>query len=191
VISLIGTGVSIMEAGILRDQQQLMVEEKAAAVWPYLESSTSAIKTEKGIEIKMVLTNKGVGPALLSDITFSTEGKYGKRSDLTSVLSKNHPGLVLLNTFTRNSMKEVLAAQEELIAYKVLIFPRPGEASSDNSFEKTLQDFNSLNEAGEIIDAISSTYCYCSIYGDCWDSDNQPLLANEACSGKEMVRRSE
>jgi hypothetical protein len=193
VISLIGTGVSMMEAGILRDQQKLMVEEKAASVWPYVVSSTSVVKTDKGIEIEMVLTNKGVGPALLSPVTFSAAGKQGSVAQLLPIISKNHPGLVLLAMFTKGSSKEVLAAGEEITVYTILVVDSAKDTLAGASEDTAIgsMDVSLLNKTAEIVDAITFDFCYCSIYGDGWDVDNQPLTTNKACSGVEILHKPE
>ncbi|MFT5016276.1 MAG: hypothetical protein ACI9G6_001045 [Limisphaerales bacterium] len=193
VISLIGTGVSMMEAGILRNQQKLMVEEKAASVWPYVVSSTSVVRTDKGIEVEVVLTNKGVGPALLSPVTFSAAGKQGSVAQLLPIISKNHPGLVLLAMFTKGSSKEVLAAGEEIIVSTILIIDSAKETLPGTTEDTAIGSINMnlLNKTTKIIDAITFDFCYCSIYGDCWDVDNQPLTTNEACSGVEILHKPE
>lgn len=46
VISLTGTVVSIVEANILSDQQELILEEKAASVWPFLEVAVNVDLTK-------------------------------------------------------------------------------------------------------------------------------------------------
>ncbi|MEM9258043.1 MAG: hypothetical protein AAGA62_00270 [Bacteroidota bacterium] len=64
VISLVGTGVSIIEARILREQQNLMMEEKAASVWPYVTESNLVRQDSNSLIIEFSLRNDGVGPAL-------------------------------------------------------------------------------------------------------------------------------
>ena len=40
LISLGALGVSLFEANIMRDQQQIMQEQKRASVWPYLDAAS-------------------------------------------------------------------------------------------------------------------------------------------------------
>lgn len=190
VISLIGTGVSMMEAGILRDQQQLMIEEKAAAVWPFVTPQTNVRDGETGQEIVFSLANKGVGPALIDGITSSAGRFSGSIHEAMKGIDLNDQGFGIVATLSNPAHSIVLAAGESKEVYKLLIIdkktiPSPGE---DSDVGRKLSRMQGLSS---VIAQINSSYCYCSIYGDCWNSDNEPLSESEVCSGREMLRKAE
>ncbi|TXF91486.1 hypothetical protein FUA23_01975 [Neolewinella aurantiaca] len=189
LISLVGTIISITEAGILRDQQQMMKEEKAAAVWPYVASLVTMKNTEKGLEIETTLANKGVGPALISGTEFSVGAANGSLAELLPNLSAQYPGMVLHAVQSHTVEHSVLAAGEAIPLYKIMVF-YPETTDSLSPVEKALSKINMtlLNTGQQITDTLAVDFCYCSIYGDCWDSDNQPLTREEACPGREMLQ---
>lgn len=172
IISLIGTGVSIIEAGILREQQRLMVEEKEAAVWPYVSAGVLLNNDEQGTTVEFKLKNEGVGPALIGDIEHTMEDTKGVLIDILPVLRAQFPDLNILPTLSSSSTSKVLGAGESMVVYRLYVTKKP-EAKSDPFLVSA---------------AFSTTYCYCSIYGECWDYDGKNLEASTACSGRSFVQ---
>lgn len=177
VISLIGTGVSIVEANILRDQQALMTEEKAASVWPYLVLNGKADVDKNQLTLSYELNNKGVGPALIGDLTLRNKiGKGINPIQLIDQLEADHPELEIIPTASKDSKKEVLAAGDRYQILELLILTKdPEKAPINLAMVPIMQD-------------ITIEYCYCSIYGDCWDDAGNRLVAETSCGGREFLR---
>ena len=191
-ISLIGTGISVVEAGILRDQQQLMTDEKAATVWPFVAAKTQVLETEAGTEITFTVKNKGVGPALINGITYSSNEASGSITDVVHSIILPNNGLRLLPTLSQSSEKSVLQPGEEMEVYKLLLLAPEGTAKTNENKAVTLNKYlERMEDAADIIEQITIDYCYCSVYGDCWDKENHALTKKEACAGREMLRGAE
>lgn len=189
-ISLIGTGVSIIEAGILHDQQQLMMEEKAASVWPFVSGQTIVREGAAGPEAVFTLTNKGVGPALINSLSFSAGAVSGSIHDVMGELDLADNNFNVITILSQPVSGTVLAAGETLEVYKLLLIDKNQPPASTDEVEK-VRKISRMQASSLILDQISKNYCYCSVYGDCWDTYNQPLKASETCSGREMLRKPE
>ncbi len=170
-ISLVGTFVSVFEAKILREQQTIMSEEKEASVCPYLSENGNINMTAEGTFFSLDLTNEGVGPALLGDISHTVGEKSGAILSVLSELKDKYPKMTFILKKSFNGKKKVIGEGETVNIYELLII---------NGGDLTLQ--------AQVIDDIKFTYCYCSIYGDCWSSDGERLAGNETCSGRDYLR---
>lgn len=176
IISLVGTVVSIMEANILRAQQELMLEEKAAAVWPHLAVSMNVEFSAETLSIKYAVINKGVGPALLGGFQFSiNDGEPGELLDAIDVLRRKYPELRITPAFSSVNLNSVVVPGESKAIYHLQITSTTGVS---------LLSFVSLSEE------LTAQFCYCSIYGDCWDAENNPLTKEEACAGRELLKKA-
>lgn len=190
-ISLIGTGISIMEAGILRDQQQLMTEEKAAAVWPFVATQTTISETELGLEVLFTMTNKGVGPALINGLNFSVGETNGSISDVIDAIQLKNNSMSIIPTLSKPLNKTVIAAGEKVEVFKLRLLKKASELPDPIFKGEIALQLSQMEDASSIVEQIVEEYCYCSIYGDCWNSDNQALEAEEACLGREMLRMAD
>ena len=77
LISLGAFWVSIYEANIMRDQQEIMQEQTKAYVWPYIQANSKFSYDFKddnwNVDLSYSILNKGVGPARIKE----TELKIG------------------------------------------------------------------------------------------------------------------
>lgn len=171
VISLVGTCVSIFEARILREQQTIMSEEKEASVWPYLSANGNINMGPESTIYSLNIKNEGVGPALLGDISHTIGEKSGTILSILSALNEKYPSSTFFLQKSFNGKKKVI-----------------GEGEVVNLFQLAILDGGDISQQADIIDSIESTYCYCSIYGDCWSSDGERMAENESCSGRDYLR---
>jgi len=142
-------------------------QQVRAQVWPILEVGTS-----NATALKMLVSNKGVGPALTRWVRISLDGRPLPTWDdwLTRVLgSEKH-------RFTYSTLAHrVLSAGETL----PVLEPR-----DDNG---TGLPRGGPGSAGELINEalrsrITIEICYCSTLGDCWmliDRPNAPTATEE------------
>lgn len=151
VISLSALGVSVFEVTSLKDQQK-------ASVWPYLEVSTSY--SGEGFEV--TVSNKGIGPALLGDITLTHKGEDITSTDELDALIVETIGedrAFSYDTYrARNASNSVLAP-----GYKIVLFGVPWTPDTRAFIEVVGQ-------------STTAKGCYCSVYDDCWTvgSGKQP-----------------
>lgn len=171
VISLVGTCVSIFEARILREQQTIMSEEKEASVWPYLSMSSDINMGSESTIYSLNIKNEGVGPALLGDISHTLGEKSGTILSILSALDDKYPSSSFFLQKSFNGEKMVIGAGEVVTIFQLAILGEEG-----------------IIQQAEIVDSIESTYCYCSIYGDCWSSDGERLTETQSCSGRDYLR---
>jgi hypothetical protein len=161
IISLVGTGVSIIEAKILRDQQALMVQESSAAVWPYLSVSYSigTTVTSDGFTptLSMALKNGGIGPAILSPrAILYQDQRFRDSENLLEHLQEKYPDLGLV--FTTDIMGDggIIPASETVVVLGMMLL-------------KTPEDVDKLELLSEISDDLKLELCYCSVYEECWE----------------------
>ena len=170
LISLVGTGVSIFESKLLREQQTIMVEEKAASVWPYVELKINSTVHVLGYTIGARVVNKGIGPALLGDVILVYDGEQIPLGQISKVILDKHSGLEMSKmNLGKSEMLGVLSPDEEVDVFSVTF---------------AVNDTN-LDEVLSIADYLELSLCYCSIYGDCWEvgMEGKPKKIDE-CSAR-------
>lgn len=139
-LSIAALLVSLVEVSAVRTQQR-------ATAWPYVEISNSY--SDAGF--KMELTNKGVGPALMSDITLMHQGN--RIEDLNQFIKDVlGPEKAFSYDLYRSSdpSNTVVAPGETVNLFSVPWEPRTREF---------------VRGWGGAIDIET---CYCSIHDDCW-----------------------
>lgn len=155
-ISLIGTLVSIYEARVLREQQNLLVEQKSASAWPYLQAGPNTnYQGDSVATIAYEIENKGIGPAILADFRcFFNDKEFtintiaeGVREEVDSFFTV----IRVQNSFLDST---VIQPREIITVFTIRLSPK---------LEK-----NHIWLASEIADRLSVEGCYCSVYGDCW-----------------------
>lgn len=150
-VSLCSLLVFIYQAKVMRSQQY-------ASVWPYVEFLPSY---NDQIGYALVVTNKGIGPALIKDETVMLDGKvYEDFSQIVKELLGDE-----LQDWGYSTIKgRVLAPGEELFRFQV----------NDYAFATRLDSIMEHHD-------FSYTLCYCSIYGDCWTSQGITVVEG-ACN---------
>ncbi|MEN0047675.1 MAG: hypothetical protein AAF806_11505 [Bacteroidota bacterium] len=176
LVSFGAFGVSIYEAGIMREQQeimyqeqQLMLEQQKASVWPYLESDISYAYQPDGSSIIYKLKNKGVGPAKIKESNLSLKDSivadYNQILEvITGLLPEDLGGKV---NFSFRPPSGVLSPEEETVWLNITL-PR---------FEGDMGILGNFLFQFEI--------CYCSIYDDCWTLLSKSEEPVEGCQAFE------
>ena len=132
-------------------QARMMRAQQHASVWPYLESSYSNVE-----DFRLVVRNKGVGPAIVQKVQMSLDGKpLATNADLVAAVLG--PGAAL---GYQNSGLEgrVLAPGEEVILFRIPDL----KAALDFQARLTAHRFG-----------LKVTYA--SVYGDCWLSNGSQV----------------
>lgn len=170
LISLVGTGVSIFESRLLREQQDLMIEEKAASVWPYVRLNMTSNQSPQAYTIGATFVNKGVGPALVGNLQLLFDGERIPGSELFTKMKSAYPDLSLgASSLNLSEDRMVVSPGEEKVLYSLTYV-------TDTTQSTVLLD---------MMLRISVEACYCSIYGDCWSiGDNEMLATAKDCSAR-------
>lgn len=76
LISCASAIIGWYEARLMKDQQEVLLAQKEASVWPYLDMYTDiSYDLEKDYFIySLRIQNKGIGPAIIGDVTYLLEG---------------------------------------------------------------------------------------------------------------------
>jgi hypothetical protein len=162
--------VSIFESKLLREQQTIMVEEKAASVWPYVELKINSSLNLLGYTLEAKVVNKGIGPALLGDVFLKYGGETISADQIPQLILKEYPELEISKiNLGKFEMLGVLSPSEEGNIFSVTFTP----SSADRN------GFLSIAEEVEL------SLCYCSVYGDCWEvgMEGKPTKIDE-CSAR-------
>ena len=149
MVSISALAVSIYEARIMKEQQQLMVSQQKTSVWPYVKGNT-LLRFDSVSSIRVVLENKGIGPALIDDIQLSINGSvatdYTDLNDKLGAIFKDHVYYLSLA-----SLSEHVLAPGEILELMKVRFPPFND------------DYIVVSEM-----EIGYDLCYCSVYEECW-----------------------
>lgn len=127
-------------------QTRIMQKQQHVAVWPYVEFLPSFGPHGYYIEI----TNKGIGPALVKNVTIKLNGK--EVSDLSEMFQ-----ILTDSSFTEYGYSTVrgrVIAPSEVIRAFEISDPQYAEAIRKKMAEQKFE----------------YEICYCSVFNECWTS---------------------
>ena len=158
IFSIAALVVSMIQARIMAEQQTVMVAQQKAAVWPYVELSNGLNLTDS-IVYKVVAENKGVGPAIVKDMSIAIHDEVYENFDefsmaLDSLLGRE--GYSVRRFGVNKSRKAVYKPSEQKTLFEVIIF-------DPVAYRDKVGFFN-----------VSLTYC--SIYDDCWKDNGEEIV---------------
>lgn len=138
---------------IMADQQEIMASQLEGSVWPYLETNISVSELDGTRTVIYTMTNKGVGPAKITQFSFQVNGK------------------VILNA---RDLLDAVVVLEEFQQLSTLSFDLPvNEVLAPNETQEVYRlDYRYTAEApNEFISLIGEEkICYYSIYDKCYGS---------------------
>jgi hypothetical protein len=169
IIALCATFVSIAtlivyiyQARVMIRQAEIMQSQQHASVWPYLETlTTTVVSDDKPDEAYYELENKGIGPAIVKQVTIKVDGVVMKNNNelFDSMIGK----IDTLSVSTTAVKNRVIAAGEKIRVFHIVgddLVKRFATAFQKKKFEYII--------------------CYCSVYNDCWTS-NTNVVTEGAC----------
>ena len=160
ILSIAALAIGIIEARIMSQQQETMVQQQKAAVWPYLELR-GGIRLTDSLFFESVAENKGVGPAVIKSMSVLVNGQaYTDILDFTKAM--NDVLGVGQFTITRFGISQTKSV------YK------PGES-------KRLLEVQIYNKKAFLdkIGYIPVHVTYCSIYDECWRENGADIDVGE------------
>jgi hypothetical protein len=142
----------------MKDQQEIMATQQRSSIFPYLILNTginSNIKDGKEFtQVKITITNKGFGPALLDNIKLSYNNKiYEKGDKLLYDLISNQDNLSFGDLSVGSFYDVFLSPGDDISILDLLIEKKEG------------QDLGTFYK-------IKLNYEYCSILKECWIYEN-------------------
>ncbi len=153
LISAVALIVSIYEANIMKEQQEIMISQQKASVWPYVDGNITYNYGEQ-FKITYSLVNKGVGPAIIKDGVFT----------IKDTAFQDYEGSILsaLQPFVPKSVLEQMNTSISLVSDKVL--------SPEEEFQILFLQGPRFENDYEVLKEIDFEYkaCFCSIYDECW-----------------------
>lgn len=166
IISVGAFAVSLFEAHILKEQQELMQVQQKAAVWPYLEHGIVYSYDTAQAAVRFAIGNKGVGPARIDGVVlYLQEQPIEDYTDISDIIRQLFPPEADFS-ISYASPTGVLSADE---SYQILQISSHRFAGDTEYYRKIQLGFR---------------LCYCSIYGDCWTLTEEPGEPREGCLSK-------
>jgi len=176
LISSASAYISLKESRIMLDQQKMLSEQQAASVWPYLANQpVHNYKADSVVIYEYVVTNKGVGPAIIDEVIYKFGDEIIAGWDLGKSLKRKHPQLKIeqLSNAVLDGM--VLAPGERHGVIKEKITRLKGDTTN------LWQVLNEMN--------FDLEYCYCSVYGKCWKvASKGEIKPSKECKFRENIR---
>lgn len=163
IISVGAFAVSLYEAHILKEQQELMQIQQKAAVWPYLEHEIIYSYDTTEAAVRFAIGNKGVGPARIDTaVLYLQEQPIRDYTDISDIIRQFFPPGADFSVGYA-SPTGVLSADE---SYQILQISSP-RFTDDTEYYRKIQ--------------LGFQLCYCSIYNDCWTLTQDSGEPEEGC----------
>lgn len=165
VLAVAGVIIAIVALYAALTESEAVRHQTAAAVWPFVQFSIDDYDSEDSASFKMSFTNAGVGPARMRDLRLIINGEP-----------------------TRNWEHAVKQLGGSTTAHVSRSFLNNRVLSPDETID--LLSTNDADLARRFQAAIANpdnsiTYCYCSIFDECWLADSRQDIQNpelvEAC----------
>ena len=164
LISFFTLFVSIEEARIMREQQELMQAQQKASVFPYLSQDQNYKFGEDKGEFTYTIENKGVGPAQIKEVKLHLNGETMENyNELNAALKEIFPDSTSFALYYTNISTYFLSAKEAIVPIRII--------------------YDSSPKYLDLISTLSLNYeiCYCSIYNDCWSIKTNSTDSTTGC----------
>lgn len=157
ILSLAGvfTGAVALYAAL--NESQAVRQQTAASVWPYVQLTIFDTSDGETASFALSLSNVGVGPARMQGAMVMHNGRAV--SDWQSVTDE-----ILSDGATLGIDYGKSAVSRRVLA--------PGESLT--AFQTRHKDLALGMQAATHSGALQVTYCYCSIFDDCWIKSSAP-----------------
>jgi len=156
VLSLVGVFIAIVALYAALSESEATRKQTAAAVWPFVQLTINDHLSETGAEFRISLTNAGVGPARMRSMRVLFGGEP---------IRDWHHAMALTGEEGTHRLGQ------NYVSRRVLI---PGETiDMVSTMDRVLVEkfLGTLARGGNTI-----TYCYCSIFDECWVIDSEKDL---------------
>jgi len=167
IISLCALIVSVIQLQLMREEGEMMREHSRASVWPRLEYGVSKGQNKDDGSLNhftLMLTNGGVGPAIITDVKVTYDCKTVYHWwDLFAL--QEIPDSIDTYITNRNFNKQVIKIEETIEVLNL-----------DNNLPLANAFYNRLED-------LSIDIYYKSIYGETWKYDGETTIKLENFKG--------
>ena len=153
VLSVVGVFIAVVALYAALTESEAVRQQTSAAVWPFVQVSTTDYDSGETAGFTLSLTNAGVGPAKVRAVRVVIDGEPMR--DWAAVVE--HLGGTLDDQVGRSSVSgRVLSPDEKLDLLSV----------TDPALARRFQATTANPES-------SISYCYCSVFDECWVADSR------------------
>ncbi len=156
ILSVVGIIVAILALYAALTEYAAVRQQTAAAVWPFVQIMVENHDTGDAAAFSLAFTNAGVGPARMQGVRLSIDGNVTRNwSELVASVDGDVGAAI-----NRNFISDRVLRPDET----VVIF-----STKDTDLARKLLGAVSKPRG-------SLTFCYCSIFNECWLSDSRKDL---------------
>jgi len=153
VLSVVGVFIAVLALYAALTESEAVRQQTSAAVWPFVQLSVADFDSGESAGFTLSFTNAGVGPALVHSLRVVIDGEPMR--DWAQVVA--HLGGTLDEQVGRSSVSDrVLSPDRQIDLISV----------TDRDLARRFQAVIGKPET-------SISYCYCSIFDDCWLADSR------------------
>jgi hypothetical protein len=158
VLSVVGIFIAIVALYAALTESAAVRQQTAAAVWPFVQMSIIDYDSGESAGFTMSLTNVGVGPARMHAVRLIIDGEPMR--DWAHAVTQL--GGKLTDEVGRNFVSNRVLSPDEKV--DMISITNPDLARQFQAVIANPKNF--------------ITYCYCSIFDECWLADSQQDIQN-------------
>jgi len=179
LISTLSAYISFKESKILMQQQKIALSQQETSAWPYLQNViANNFRGDTVVIVNYSVENKGIGPAIINDVTYKFDNKEISNWSLGRELVEKYDSLFKIRQLQNAALNQIVLAPGE--THNVITV----ELCKKRNSNLNLQAF--ANEIGELY---VLEYCYCSVYGKCWKVNRyDDIKQSDQCKPMEGIR---
>lgn len=163
ILAVAGVLIGIVALYAALTESAEVRRQTAAAVWPFVQLSISDYDSDDAASFRLSFTNAGVGPARMRDLRLILDGEPARNWEQAVTRVGGDVSAPVTRTFVGG---RVLRPDETIDMFGTM------DADLARRFQAAIA--NPEN---------SITYCYCSIFDDCWLADSRRDLQNPEAVG--------
>jgi hypothetical protein len=158
VLSVAGVFIAIVALYAALNESEAVRQQTAASVWPFVQLLIEDFDTEADAGFTISLSNAGVGPARMSALRLTINGEASRdwKHAVTLLDGK------ITAPVNRNFVSGRVISPDETVVVIATMDP-----DLARRFQAAVGNPNT-----------SVTYCYCSIFNECWLADSQKDIQN-------------
>lgn len=156
ILSVVGIVIAVLALYAALTESAAVRQQTAAAVWPFVQLIVENYDTGEMAGFSLTFTNAGVGPAKMKHVRFGVDGK-AVRNWTEVVASVDGDTAAGVN---RNFISDrVLQPSETVVVF----------STTDPELARKLTSAVAKPRS-------ALTFCYCSIFDECWLADSRKNL---------------
>jgi len=158
VLSVAGVFIAIVALYAALTESEAVRQQTAATVWPFVQLLIEDYDTEASAGFTMSLSNVGVGPARMRGLRLIVDGESIHDWEHAVTLLDGKVTAQVARNFVSN---RVISPDETVVMISTM------DADLARRFQIAVANLNT-----------SITYCYCSIFDECWLADSRKDIQN-------------